>query len=279
MYSSGVRLSDRYTSYNTVSGNYIGTNAAGTAAIGNGLAGIRITDADYTIIGGDSASENNVVSGNFIGIWVSGQYATHTTIEGNTVGANPARSAGIQNLSAGILLNGSSSATTAVDNYVAWNGSDGIEVHSPTGSNALRRNRCWANGGLGINLSTAGEGASVPSLAGAPFAAANRPSISSVSVANGQTTIAGSLIGIPGQAYQIELFRSPSADPSGYGEGKTYVTVLNLVMNNNGVAGFQFTLNTAYLNDYFTTTASWAATGGTSEFSNAKKAPAVVGGG
>jgi titin len=39
----GVRISDSGTNYNTISGNYIGTNAAGTGAIGNTFQGCRST--------------------------------------------------------------------------------------------------------------------------------------------------------------------------------------------------------------------------------------------
>src|SRR5262249_52913191 len=47
---------------NTIQGNRIGTNAAGTAAVGNGTA-IAISDAQNNLIGGTVAGAGNVISG------------------------------------------------------------------------------------------------------------------------------------------------------------------------------------------------------------------------
>ena len=49
---------------NVVSGNYIGTDVAGTNAVGNSWGGIWLgVGALNTIIGGDSAGEGNLISG------------------------------------------------------------------------------------------------------------------------------------------------------------------------------------------------------------------------
>ncbi len=48
---------------NLVQGNYIGTNAAGTAAVANTQAGIRIFSATNTV-GGSATGAGNVISGN-----------------------------------------------------------------------------------------------------------------------------------------------------------------------------------------------------------------------
>ena len=56
----GVELE---ASNNLVEGNLIGTNAAGTAALGNGLTGVYVGAASNTI-GGTTAAARNVISGN-----------------------------------------------------------------------------------------------------------------------------------------------------------------------------------------------------------------------
>src|SRR5262249_34743716 len=56
------------SSNNTIQGNYIGTDATGTAALGNSSAGIFIQDSTNTTIGGTDASVRNVISGNNEGI-------------------------------------------------------------------------------------------------------------------------------------------------------------------------------------------------------------------
>ena len=83
---------------NRVLGNHIGTNAAGTAAIGNRGAGI-INFAPHNDIGGAVAGARNVVSGNARnGI----ELFAFAEVRGNHVGVNAAGTAAVPNLN-GIL--------------------------------------------------------------------------------------------------------------------------------------------------------------------------------
>ncbi len=67
----GVYIADAGTGGNTVRGNYIGTNAAGTAAVPNFMYGVGMTSgAANNIIGGGQAGEGNLISGNRIGILI-----------------------------------------------------------------------------------------------------------------------------------------------------------------------------------------------------------------
>jgi len=52
------------SSGNEVQGNYIGTNASGTAAIPGEQTGVGIIDAPNNLIGGNTAAKRNVISGN-----------------------------------------------------------------------------------------------------------------------------------------------------------------------------------------------------------------------
>lgn len=67
----GVQIQDSGTMSNVVSGNYIGTDLSGTAALGNGAVvgagrwGIEISDeASHNRIGGTTGGERNLISGN-----------------------------------------------------------------------------------------------------------------------------------------------------------------------------------------------------------------------
>src|SRR5438105_1452336 len=84
----------------TVAGNLVGTNADGTAALGNLGSGIYLYQAGGNTIGGTSAGAANVVSGNGhssvfnnSGIWLAGGNATGTDIEGNRISTNAAGAA------------------------------------------------------------------------------------------------------------------------------------------------------------------------------------------
>lgn len=87
---------------NGIKGNYIGTNSAGTAALGNG-GGIAIStspsnaasaDVVETAIGGAQAGEGNLISGNGTGIDIGSGGPTdssrvrRTQIQGNLIGTN-----------------------------------------------------------------------------------------------------------------------------------------------------------------------------------------------
>ena len=64
--SYGVRVYTSAASDNLIAGNYIGTNAAGTAALANALAGVQIdSSATGNTIGGPTTAYANVISGNF----------------------------------------------------------------------------------------------------------------------------------------------------------------------------------------------------------------------
>ena len=81
------------SSHNTVAGNFIGTNPAGTVAEPNGLDGVRIDSASNNTIGGTTVDARNVVSGNSLdGIHIVGSANAPTSnlVQGNFVGVNAA---------------------------------------------------------------------------------------------------------------------------------------------------------------------------------------------
>ena len=87
-------------------GNYIGTNAAGTAALGNGWQGIYVDNGSQrTVIGGAAAGARNVISGNVTGIQFLGG-STDGVVRGNYIGTNAAGTAAIANTAHGIVLSG-----------------------------------------------------------------------------------------------------------------------------------------------------------------------------
>ena len=62
------------TNHNVVSGNYIGTDASGTADLGNSRIGVWIWDgAQSNTIGGTTVGERNIISGNeWSGVYITG---------------------------------------------------------------------------------------------------------------------------------------------------------------------------------------------------------------
>src|SRR5205807_5057537 len=109
-------------------GNVIGLNAAGTASVGNAVAGVIITGGSATV-GGTAAGSRNVISGNTgssgfaSGINISG--GAGSQVLGDFIGTNPAGTAKIAN-GVGITINGAANntiggTTAAARNIVSGN--------------------------------------------------------------------------------------------------------------------------------------------------------------
>lgn len=97
----GVSIEGSGTDANTVIGNYIGTDASGTADLGNSYDGVLIdNDAQNNTIGGSAPGEGNVSAHNGgVGVLVDGSATTGNTISRNSITANGGL--GINNLNGG----------------------------------------------------------------------------------------------------------------------------------------------------------------------------------
>src|SRR5207253_2047995 len=94
--SFGVQISSGATG-NQIQGNYIGTKADGSSALGNTGAGIGLSDAPGNLIGG------NVISGNSaMGMYLFGSGVSGNQIVGNIIGADKTGTAPLGNTRSGI---------------------------------------------------------------------------------------------------------------------------------------------------------------------------------
>jgi CSLREA domain-containing protein len=98
------------TTGNTVSSNYIGTDASGTVELGNSWGGVRISDRPQNnTIGGDTAGERNVISGNNgHGVWIDGTDTIGNIVSGNYIGTAASGTAELGNASSGVAIHGTS---------------------------------------------------------------------------------------------------------------------------------------------------------------------------
>ena len=150
-----------------IRGNYIGTNAAGTAALGNDL-GIFVNFSPDNVIGGTEPGAGNVISGNVaLNININGLDASGNTLQGNYIGTDATGTvalptgrallidqapnnliggtqAGARNLISGNYLGISIEGPTATENVIEGN-YIGVDV---TGSAPL------GNRGAGIRFTT-----------------------------------------------------------------------------------------------------------------------------
>ncbi len=174
-----------------IQGNYVGTNAAGTAAIGNsspaGGAGIFI-GTNNVLVGGTAAGAGNVISGNTNqGIGVTTD--TGVTIQGNLIGTNASGTAAVAN-NVGVGGGGNprpmnihiGGTSPGAGNVISGNTTDGLQLADAPGAIvqgnqigvALDGVTALGNGGDGIRIgfATGGFFGGGPTLVGGTAAGA-----------------------------------------------------------------------------------------------------------
>ncbi|MGH8018929.1 MAG: right-handed parallel beta-helix repeat-containing protein, partial [Opitutaceae bacterium] len=168
---------------------------------------------------------------------------------------------------AGLLLEGAG-PSEVISNTFTGNGLALAAAGSSEGA-LFTRNSIFANAGPGIDLGNDGV---TPNDAGdvdtGPNNLQNFPVLTSVNIGSGVTTILGTLDSSPGQAFTLEFFSDVACDPSGFGEGETFIGSAQVTTDANGSAAFQAVLPvTLSAGGVVTATASDSG-GNTSEFSN-----------
>jgi titin len=120
---------------NVIQGNFIGLNAAGTAAIANG-GGIVLDSASNTI-GGTAAGAGNFISGNPEGVTISGGAASSNFVQGNFIGTDVTGTLALGN-GIGVRILGADAntvggASAAARNVISGN-TTGVSIELPAGS-------------------------------------------------------------------------------------------------------------------------------------------------
>lgn len=136
-------------STNVIQGNFIGTNANGTAALGNNSGGIFSGGTGPDTIGGTVAGARNVISGNLnnAGIFIQSGTSTGPLIQGNLIGTDVTGTVALGN-HFGIWLNfgpslGNSTiggAVAGARNVISGNRSDGVFISGNSRNNQLHGN-------------------------------------------------------------------------------------------------------------------------------------------
>lgn len=166
---TGIRISgegDREAQQNVVVNNLIGTNAAGDGAVGNHV-GVEVVGSSWNSIGLPGAANRNVISGNDVGVHVSGLAntlgtATENRVRNNYIGTDASgrvavpNSSGISSAGAGSSANRFGGPTADDANLVSANSGEGIYLSE--GSHTVEGNVVGLsaagsplpNGGAGI---------------------------------------------------------------------------------------------------------------------------------
>jgi hypothetical protein len=268
------------SSGNKVIGNYIGTDVTGMFAIAQST-GVRVA-GDGNTVGGATAAERNVFSGNVVGIDFVG--GNNNKIQGNFFGFTAdgknelfgTYGLFIEVASTNNLIGGTNPGE---GNLIASIITRGVVVTDTSAQNAILGNSILASN-IGIDLKFDGVtpndlGATIndPSDADTgPNNLQNYPVINSVTTNSGNTVIDATLRSEASKTYRIELFSNTFCLASGFGAGRFFVAATNVNTDASGNANINFTVPTASITGgIFTMTATDPANN-TSEFSQCKSA-------
>ncbi len=250
---NGVLVEFSGTGGNLIQGNDIGTDASGTLALGNGGNGILLASPGESVVA-------NVISANGQnGVYLpgasdpanpTGQVVTQDSIRGNFIGTDASGTRMLGNGGEGVLLTGGAHGNTiggtgTSGNVIAGN-RDGVVIRgSDSVGNAIRGNAIFANAGMGIDLGGDGATPNDPGDADAgPNNLQNFPVLTSVSTSGGVTTVQGTLNSTAFGTFTIDFFASAAGDPSGFGEGQTFLGSVSILADSSGNLSFSqsFTL-------------------------------------
>lgn len=255
----------------------------------NLLTGVTVTDNGQGIsLAGSEVGTGNEVSGSTVsdnGLGFAVTFTADIVLDGNTIAGNDRR---------GVFVNGADELTV-IDNLIEGNGFVGIEHSGGVGGTAsgntitgnggggilvtggvfteaftISRNVISGNDGLGINLVGGKEDANGVTRNDSKDRddggndLLNYPERMSATDDGTATVVEGRVDFPDPQSLTIELFANDEPDPSGHGEGETFLGTATPEANGR----FAATLPAGLAGQWITATATDAA-GNTSEFSAA----------
>ncbi len=272
---------------NAIIGNYIGTNALGTAPLPNRFRGVTL------VFTNEATVVDNLISANgHHGVAISGNGLSPVNhrIYSNRIGTDWTRFNALGNGADGIHLS-QASHNTVSNNTIAFNKDTGVvvkntynpqdgQVYASTG-NTISQNSIHTNGLLGIDLVRLlgpDEDGPTPNdnngdADADPNGLQNYPVITFAQP--GPTTlVAGMLNSLPGTAFRLEFFASAAPDPTGFGEGKRFLGATVVTTNGAGNVFFSVSLPAGtVLGEWVTATATDVVRRNTSEISRAVRLP------
>jgi len=265
---AGIEIGPGDAHNNIVQGNVIGLDRTASVVLSNPASGIKVGEVTGTII------QDNIISGNDGEAGIYASAIQNTIIQGNTIGTN-AQGDSLGNSEISVWIFGDSENTliggeeAGEGNVIAFSGTHGIDLGVYWGENTtILGNSIYGNVQNGIQ--TPGEwGYEAPSFSMA-FSAVDGLEMS------------GEITGHPDSTYRIEFFTNNECDPSGVGEGQTYIGYADVMTGAAGSISFTHTITGSFPSGSIVTATSTDEDGNTSGFSecitsfDASEAPVLL---
>jgi hypothetical protein len=148
--ADGVHITGAGTERNVVAGNYIGVDATGSAALGNGGHGVAIVGGSQSnhvgfLSGGDMAASGNVISANAQnGVHIEGAGTDGNVVARNRIGTDAMGMVPLGNGVDGVRIiefaAGNVIGMGAVGNLISGNGNEGIRIQNGAADNWVQGN-------------------------------------------------------------------------------------------------------------------------------------------
>jgi CSLREA domain-containing protein len=256
--------------------SWIGVELDGTTALPNmiGVEAGEATDGD-----GEDSAENeigagcggaapNVIAGN--SRWGVVDLGAFTRIGGNVIGIGPGGAPTPNgevggeggSVGGGVIVEAAAEQPeiggVGGGNEIAYNHGPGVAVASAESRAEIRANSIYGNEGKGIEVQE-----EAPTV----------PTIEAVEGGSGSVKVAGKVTGAGEEPIEVDLFASAVCDPSGAGEGETFLGDALVEGNKGATESYAVSVPATIADDqtFITATSTGAADGQTSEFSTCFK--------
>ncbi len=274
---------------NLVQGNFIGTDVSGTIDLGGASIAVYISEGSNNTIGGTTPAAANLISGgDSAGVGIAN--ASGNFVQGNLIGTQGDGVTPLANSSHGVLIysgagnNAVGGRIAGAGNTIAYNGASGVDLRGDAGvGNTIAGNSIFSNAMLGINFCSDYDvdnlicndaTAVTPNDADDPDTGANNlQNFPDLTAVLSGSVVDGSLSSIADSDFMIDFYASPSCDPSGHGEGETYLGSDAVATNADGDATFSTNLAVSVPDGWYVVATLTDSDGSTSEFSECFEVP------
>jgi hypothetical protein len=257
----------------TIVGNLIGTDVTGLIALGSQSFGIMLTNADSNSIGQAGALRNVICGMGADAIFVSTGSDVNTVTD-NYIGVGSDGSTAMGSQRGVDVFNSSDNiigepGPFMTGNVIANCTFDAITIFGTSVNNTILANSIRDNAELGIDIIP--DGVTANDLGDGdtgPNDLQNYPVLTAAKMTGSGTRVLGSLNSAASTSYYIQVFASPSCDPSGYGEGRAVVDTFTVTTNSSGDASISHNMVEDVGDTVVLTATATNPAGSTSEFSN-----------